>query len=135
MGSPATTNGESTKIKFSAGTSKLNINMKPTTFAAACRLNLDSHSLMVCLGRSTPQISNARRAGKPSLLVAPKARRRQMKYGAMRTKPGREEKACIKNAGPERKRRVNNSGYTWGAEANNGYIIDDLGEIKGVRCG
>ena len=38
-----------------------------------------------------------------------------MEYRAMWTQPGRAEKACIKDAGPERKRWVNNSGYTWGA--------------------
>ena len=58
-----------------------------------------------------------------------------MKYWAMATKPGRAEKACIEDAGPERERWVKNSGYTWGAGVNNGNIIDDLGEIKGVRCG
>ena len=53
----------------------------------------------------------------------------------MWTEPGRAEKACpelVEWAGPERQRWVNNSGYTWGAGVNNGNMIDDLGEIKGV---
>lgn len=46
-----------------------------------------------------------------------------MKYCAMRTKPGSAEKARVEDAGPEREQWV-----------NNGDILGDSGEIKGVTA-
>jgi hypothetical protein len=39
---------------------------------------------------------------------------------------------CIKNAGPERQRWVNQSGCPMGAEVNNVNMIGELRDIKGV---